>query len=422
MRKAFSLVKKRQKANAVKISDFEGRKKRLKEVRCQCIGNEALLEQAIENLRRNGIKVYLAKNKEEAILFTAAEIDGAKLVVKSKSNLTKEIGLTEALKPLGVKAVETDIGDRIIQLCGGVPSHPTGPASHLSRHDIAGVLSHHLGKKVESTPEELVEQVKNEIAIYLNEARIGITGANAIVAEEGAILLIHNEGNIIQVTTRPGKHIVLAGTDKIYPNIEEAINMLKLQTFYATGSLSTSFINIISGASQTADIEKKLIKGVHGPKEICLILVDNYRSDIANSEYKELLSCIGCGQCLLVCPAYAVYGSEFGNDSQLGGKGVLYSALSDGAAAQSDDGLNICLSCRKCLQNCPVDIDTPSMIAKLRLERQKVALEPHLATAYNFVASHLEWIGHALWLEGLLLASKFLQEPDNGHDFEKDES
>ena len=226
----------------------------------------------------------------------------------------------------------------------------------------------------------------------------------------------------MQVATRSGKHIVLAGTDKIYPNLEEAINMLKLQTFYATGSLSTSFINIISGTSQTADIEKQLIKGVHGPKEICLILVDNHRSDIASSEYKELLSCIGCGQCLLVCPAYAVYGSEFGNDSQLGGKGVLYSALSDVTAAPSDDGLNMCLSCRKCLQNCPVGIDTPSMITKLRLERRKVALEPHLATAYDFVTSHLEWIGRALWLEGLLLSSKFLQETDNGHVLEDDES
>jgi L-lactate dehydrogenase complex protein LldG len=273
------------------------------------------------------------------------------------------------------------------------------------------VLSRHFGKKVESTPEELVKLVKDEIVTYLGKARVGITGANAIAAAEGSILLVHNEGNIVQVATRPGKHIVLAGIDKIYPTIEEAINMIKLQTFYATGSLATSFVNIISGPSQTADIEKQLIKGVHGPEEICLILVDNHRSDIANSEFRDLLYCIGCGQCLLVCPAYVVYGSKFGNDSQLGGRGLIYSMLS-GQSATPKKGIDLCLTCRKCQQNCPVDIDTPSMITKLRLDRRKVAMEPHLATAYDFVASHVEWIGSALCLEALLLYSRLLPEPD----------
>jgi len=340
------------------------------------------------------------------------ELGSDKLVVKSKSNLTKEIELAKALKEKGIQVVETDIGDRIIQLCGDLPSHPTGPASHLSRHDIAKVLSRYFAREVKSAPEELVNLIKDEITAYLGKARIGITGANAIVAAEGSILLVHNEGNIIQVSTRPGKHIVLAGTDKIYPTIEEAINMIKLETFYATGSLATSFINVISGPSQTADIEKQLIKGVHGPTEICLILVDNHRDDIANSEYKDLLYCIGCGQCLLVCPAYAVYGSRFGNDSQLGGRGVLYSALSDSVDGE-EEGIDLCLSCRKCQQNCPVGIDTPSMITKLRLERREIAVEPHLATAYDFVVSHIEWIGSAIRLEALLLASRILSKSNN---------
>ena len=409
MRKAFNVVRKRQRANISRIPDLEARRKKLKQAREKAIGNEALLKKAIENLEQNGIKVYRADNREEAISLVISEIGDNRLVVKSKSNLTKEIGLTEALEAAGIDVIETDIGDRIIQLCGGMPSHPTGPASHLTRHDIARILSAHLGKTVKPTAREIVELIRDEISAYISKAKIGITGANAIAAEDGAILLLHNEGNIVQVSMRPEKHIVLAGTDKIYPGIEEALNMLKLQTFYATGALATSFINIIAGSSQTADIEKQLIKGVHGPMEICLILVDNRRSEIAGSEYKELLYCIGCGQCLLVCPAYNVYGKRFGFDSQLGGRGLVYSALSLEAHASADDGLDLCLTCRKCQQHCPLAIDIPSMVNKLRLEKHTKVLEPHLQTAYDFVRAHIEWLGNAVKLEVLLLIARLLR-------------
>ena len=259
MKKAFNVVKKRQRTNISRIPDLEDRKARLKETRRKAIGNEILLNQAIDNLKQNGIKVSMATTKDMAISLVIDEISDAKLVVKSKSNLTKEIALTEALEAVDIETIETDIGDRIIQLCSDAPSHPTGPASHLTRHDIAETLSTHFGKKVEPSAKEIVEAMRSEISTYVSKATIGITGANAIAAEEGAILLLHNEGNIIQVATRPGKHIVLVGIDKIYPNIEEAINMLKLQTFYATGSLMTSFISIVSSPSQTADIEKQLV-------------------------------------------------------------------------------------------------------------------------------------------------------------------
>jgi L-lactate dehydrogenase complex protein LldG len=413
MRKAFNVVRKRQQANIHRIPDIEGRKRKLRQARRRAIGNEALLKQAVENLRQNGIKVYRVDSREEAVSLVVREIGDNRLVVKSKSNLTKEIALTAALEQMGIEIIETDIGDRIIQICGDTPSHPTGPASHLTKFDIAEILSAHLGRKVEPNAETLVQLIKDEIYGYIGNSTIGITGANAIVAEDGALLLLHNEGNILQVSTRPEKHIILAGIDKIYRNTEEALNMLKLQTFCATGSLATSFVNIISSPSQTADIEKQLIKGVHGPRELCVILVDNHRADIAKSEYKDLLYCIGCGQCLLVCPAYGVYGNRFAIDSQLGGRGLVYSALSSEISVNGIKGLDLCLSCRKCRQNCPVAIDIPSMVTKLRLERQSKILEPHLQTAYDFIRAHVEWIGSALRLEMLLLALKLSSKADN---------
>ncbi|UCH51782.1 MAG: lactate utilization protein [Chloroflexota bacterium] len=413
MRKAFNVVRKRQRANIRSIPDLENRKKRLRQTRENSVGNEALLTQAMEHLSQNGIKVYRADSKEEAIELVIREISDSKLIVKSKSNLTKEIGLTEALELVGIEIIETDIGDRIIQLCGDAPSHPTGPASHLTRHDIAKILSAHFGKKVQPTARVIVGLIRDEISEYVGKATIGITGANAIAAEEGAILLVHNEGNILKVAMRPEKHIVFAGIDKIYPNIEEALHMLRLQTFYATGSLMTSFINIISSTSQTADIEKQLIPGVHGPKELCLILVDNHRGDIAKSEYKELLYCIGCGKCLLVCPSYGVYGNRFSVDSHLGGRGLVYSSLNGEASTEADEPLDLCLSCKKCQQNCPLAIDIPSMVTSLRLEKRKKVLGPHLQTACDFVRAHIEWIGNAIWLEMLLLVSRLSSSSDS---------
>jgi L-lactate dehydrogenase complex protein LldG len=414
MRRAFNVVRKRQQANIHRIPDLEGRKKRLRQARKRAIGNEALLKQAVENLRQNGIKVYRADSREEAISLVVREIGDNKLVVKSKSNLTKEIALTVALEAIGIEIIETDIGDRIIQICGDVPSHPTGPASHLTKYDIAEILSAHFRQKVEPIAEPIVELLRDEISTYINRSTIGITGANAIVADDGAILLLHNEGNILQVSMRPEKHIIFAGIDKIYRNMEEALNMLKLQTFCATGSLATSFVNIISSPSQTADIEKQLIKGVHGPKELCVILVDNHRGDIARSEYKDLLYCIGCGQCLLACPAYNVYGNRFGVDSQLGGRGLVYSALNSEASVEGNKGLDLCLSCRKCQQNCPIAIDIPSMVAKLRLENRRKILGPHLQTAYDFLRAHIECVGNVIWNEALLLLSDCRGRQVNG--------
>jgi len=406
MRKAFNVVRSRQRANIHRIPDLEGRKRRLRQARKHAVGNEAIINQAVENLRQNGIKVYTAAGREEAVSLVIKEIGRNRVVVKSKSNLTKEIRLTTALEQKGVQVVETDIGDRIIQLCREAPSHPTGPASHLTKHEIAKMLSDYYGQKVGPTAKGIVDFIRVRIAEHIESSMIGITGANAIAAEEGSVLLLHNEGNIIQVAVRPGKHIIVAGIDKIYQNIEEAINMLKIQTFCATGSLKTAFVNIISAPSQTADIEKQLIPGVHGPSELCLILVDNHRRDIARSEYRDLLNCIGCGQCLLVCPAYGVYGQRFSADGHLGGRGLVYSALSERPGIDPGKEIDLCLSCRKCRQNCPLDIDIPSMIIKLRLEKHNRLREPRLAATYDFLRAHMEWIGSALSLEMRLFGLK----------------
>ncbi|NJD76874.1 MAG: lactate utilization protein [Candidatus Methanoperedens sp.] len=379
LRKAFNSVKERQALNHFK--DFTLRNKRLKSSRELCVGNAEILEKAIGNLTKNGIKVHLVKEKQEAIDIILNEIGQEKLVVKSKSNVTKEIELTKSLEKKGVTVVETDIGDRVLQILKASPSHPTGPVTHLPAKEIARGLSKFYNIPINDEPDDIVKIVREDVITNINKARIGITGANAITAEEGSIVMTHNEGNIYEVMRRD-KHIVVTSIDKVYPDIEEAMNMLKILSYNATGSMIPSFVEVISGVSKTADIEKKFIKGVHYPSEITLILIDNKRSELAGNGFKEILYCVGCGNCLLHCPMYNTIGNEFAKGNNLGGRGLAYYSLYNN---EKDEMLDFCLSCGRCKKNCPLELDIPAIIKKIRSSGVS-------SDIYCFLKSHMVWV------------------------------
>lgn len=379
LRRAFDSVKERQAINS--FEDFARRRKGLILSREHCVGNEELLLKAIDNLKKNGIKVYLIKEKHEALEIILNETGQEKLIVKSKSNVTKELELTKFLEKKGLSVIETDIGDRILQVLDAKPSHPTGPVTHLSAKSIAKGISRYYDLPVNGTPEEIVKIVKEDIISNLNKAKVGITGANAITAEEGSIIMTHNEGNIHEVA-RKEKHIVVTSIDKLYPDIESAINMLKILSFNATGSLIPSFVDVISGVTKTADVEKKFIKGVHNPSETILVLIDNKRSELAKNGFRELLYCIGCGNCLLHCPMYNTIGNEYAIDNNLGGRGIAYYSIYND---EPHEKLELCLGCGKCKENCPLELDIPEMIKKLR--SRGISSE-----FYFFLRSHMIWI------------------------------
>jgi len=386
LRKAFASVKQRQNKNIP--PDLEEKIKRLKAVRELSVGNEELLTRAIKKLEENGIRVYTAKSKNDAVGIILKEVGDERLVVKSKSNVTKEIELTAELQSRGIEVIETDIGDRILQVLKSKPSHPTGPVAHLSAKAIAEGLSKFYNKKINEDPEDIVRFVRDEIKRYIEKAQVGITGANAVTAEEGSIVLAHNEGNIFEVI-RKKKHIVVTAIDKVYPTVEDAINMLKVLCFNATGSLIPSFVEIISSVSKTADVEKKFFKGVHSPEEIILILLDNKRTEIIDKGFKELLYCIDCGNCLLHCPMYNTVGNYFAEEKYLGGKGLAYQSLSK---EEVNKKLEFCLTCGKCRENCPLSIDVPAVIRSIRSESLPEEI-------YYFLKSHLLWLYYALRLK-----------------------
>lgn len=357
MRRAFGLVVRKQAEQGCLVPDMEARKARLRSTRLRSLQDGDLYKEAQRRLGENGFTVRFAADAEEAVSMVVDELGEERLLVKSKTNISKEIGLTHRLEESGIQVVETDIGDRIVQLYGGEAVHPTGPSAHLTRYEIAGLLSDKLNEKIEPDPYLLIEAVERDIQDAIGRARIGLTGVNAVAAFEGAVVLVNNEFNIESVSMLPGKQIILASIDKIYPDLEEALNMVKLQTFFATGEQLTSSVRIVSGPSKTADIEKKLFRGVQGPREMVIIFVDNGRSEVlADDEYRELLACIGCGACLLECPAYALVGPVFGMTGRLGGPGVSLSGKLAGAQEAIDNGLNLCTTCGACTARCPAEI------------------------------------------------------------------
>jgi len=392
------------------LGDLDARRRRARVARQAALADRSMLEMAISRMRENGIRVILARSREEALQSVLGEIGDERLIVKSKSNITKEIGLTPFLEDNGIRVIETDAGDRIVQLARTKPVHPTGPAANFTRYEVAELLGRHLGRRVDPDPDSLLEVIRTEIASYIQRASIGITGVNFITAEEGCMVIVHNEGNVTLCSRRPRKHIAVSAVEKVVPNLEEAMSLVKLQTFYATGSISSSYVDVISAPSRTADIEKKLFYGVHPPEEVVLVLLDAGREVVD----KEMLYCVNCGGCLLQCPVYDVLGREFGGPTYLGGRGLCITGELEGMEVAVEGGLALCTNCGVCTERCPVMIDTARLIreSRARAFEQRLLPNPRHEEMLSNIADHGHpWPGGAeartAWAEGTEL-------PDDG--------
>ena len=372
MRKSFNTVKSR--SNSIKDSESTKRlTKRVQEIKKYSFENrDELFNQVIDSFKRNGIEVEFAKTSQDALDIIDGLIDeyDAEVIAKAKSNTLGEINLKNHLK---IDVVETDLGDRILQLkkTDNKPVHPTGPASHLNIDDITGIVNESLDVNVSPDAHEIMQAVRADVLKRLENARVGISGANAIASEEGSLVMVHNEGNISIVSLKD-LHIIVAGIDKIVPTLEDAISIVKLETIFATGSYVTSYMNVISGPSKTADIEKKLIKNMYGAERVVVILLDNGRSEAI----EECLYCIGCGNCIVHCPVYNAVGNEFGFNNYLGGRGVAMSKFIEDDETCFNSGLYMCTLCGLCTLNCPLSIPTNEILENMRKLSTDVGFYP----------------------------------------------
>lgn len=343
-----------------------------------------LLELACENLEDHGVQVIRAKDYREAQKAIYDIVKNESWVAKSKSNTAGEICLTEYLEAKNINVLETDLGDRIVQLhAHSQPSHPIGPAAHLNMKMIAQILEGEFNISIEPQPRPILEVIKADVLDKLVKCRVGITGANSVAAEDGSLLMVHNEGNISLVSMLD-THIILVGIDKLVSTIEDAISVVKLETIYATGKTVPAYMNIISSPSKTADIEQILLDDMYGPRRVVVILLDNGRLKALKDD-PDCLLCIGCGSCIVNCPIYHALGPEYGYKRHLGGRGVVLSRFIQDKKTCYDSGLFKCTLCGLCTIECPLDISTNKLVEKLRIELTDSYMfpEPHAKIVDN---------------------------------------
>ncbi|MBM4241631.1 MAG: lactate utilization protein [Euryarchaeota archaeon] len=371
MRESFHILEERRN----NLMEYEATKKlmdRVKKIRENSISNlDNLIKTAKTNFETNGIDFIFAEDSKKALSEIYKLVKDETVVAKSKSNTIFEIGLTTFLEDKEIEVVETDMGDRIVQLDpeSRAPSHPIGPASHLNVEDIAQIVSEKFIVEIEPDPHAIIKVIKTDIINELSHCKIGITGANSIAAEDGSIILVHNEGNI-SLLSMQDLHIVVVGIDKLVRTIEDAISVVKLETIFATGTTVPAYMNVISSPSKTADIEQVLIEDMYGAKKVVVIMIDNGRSE-ASKKCRECLLCIGCGSCVVSCPVYNAVGYDFGYRGYLGGRGIALSRFIENEKTCFEGGLFFCTLCGLCTLDCPVEVPTNEMIEKLREDSVK---------------------------------------------------
>jgi len=345
-------------------------KEKARAIKEECIKRlPQLIQEFSEEAKKSGARIYHVSTPRDALqqIEKIAHRKKAKLIVKSKSMVSEEIGLNDFLEKKGFKVVETDLGEWIVQLAKERPSHITAPALHKTKEEVAKILGEHLGIQVPSDSKEIVRLVREKMRQYFIEADIGISGANIAVAETGTLVIISNEGNARLVTSLPPVHIALLTTEKFVQSLEQAATLIKALTTASSGLKLTSYVSFISGPSRTTDIEKELVIGAHGPEELHIIILDNKRLKIARDEtLKEILYCLKCGGCMLVCPVFQVVGGHvFGGPVYPGGIGILLTAMAH-SAKEISSLLDYCADCKKCNTFCPVGIPTSELLLELK--------------------------------------------------------
>ena len=348
-----------------------------------------LIDAAKEAMEDHGMRVHIARDGAEANKIVAdlcgKEGWNAELAVKAKSIASEEIELNKHLTEFtGITVWETDVGALLLQLMDGKAMHPTGVSIAVPREIAAEYFSKLAGKTLPPDPQILVAFVREFIRGKIMDADVGITGANAITADTGSIYLLENEGNVRLVTSIPDKQIVLTGIEKIMPSRDVADMYVKVMPVYTTGAEAINYLNIIGGVSVSSDIERVSVKPASGPDEIDVILLDNGRMELLkDQDFHEILICLKCGACLMECPLWNVVAGYYGEHVYMGGFGTILTAFTKGLEAAVAQAFT-CTLCGKCKDICPMGIDVPEMIRKLRqrIVEQGIA-RPHERIASN---------------------------------------
>jgi L-lactate dehydrogenase complex protein LldF len=352
------------------LPDAEAVRDRGRAIRIETLSRlDYYLEQFAANVEKRGGRVHWAADAAEArkiILDIVKAVPpspggrGARgegeMVAKSKSMVSEEIELNHALEAAGIRAVETDLGEFIVQLRRETPSHLITPAVHLRREDVSELFHKEFGMEPTLDVETMTAVARAELRRVFFGADVGLSGVNFGVAETGTIAIVTNEGNARLCTTLPRVHVALMGLERLVPTLADLEVMMRLLPRSATAQKLSSYVSLITGPRRPGEPD--------GPEELHVVLLDNGRSRVLGGELAESLLCIRCGACLNVCPVYReigghAYGSTYG--------GPIGSVVSP-ALFGSDFGelANASSLCGACRDICPVRIDIPTMLLAVR--------------------------------------------------------
>ncbi|SEB78720.1 LutB/LldF family L-lactate oxidation iron-sulfur protein [Paenibacillus sp. GP183] len=362
------------------------------------------LTQFSDNVVNSGGHVYFCKTADDAVkqFIEIAEMKKARLVAKGKSMVSEEIHLNHHLEEIGIEAIETDLGEYILQLAKETPSHLIIPAIHKNKQQIADLFTEASGKELMPETKVLADYAKQKLRNYFLEADIGLTGCNFGVAESGSITLVSNEGNGRMVSTLPKTHVVVMGMERLIPTFEDLEVMLNMLARSATGQKLTTYTSLITGPRRPEDLD--------GPEELHVIILDNGRSSqLGDPVFQEVLNCIRCAACLNVCPVYRHIGGHAYGSVYSGPIGAVLTPLIQQDMKEAGQLSYASSLCGACYEACPVKIPLHDMLVQLRHRKVKMKLTP-MAERIAFRTFQTAF-GHVTLYKMAIKSAYYMQKP-----------
>lgn len=318
-----------------------------------------LLEQLEANLTKRGVTVLWAIDADECNrhVLDIARTHNVRKAIKSKSMATEEVKLNDALETNGIEVVESDLGEFIVQIAHDHPSHIVFPIIHKTKEQVRDLFMDKLHMPPSDDPQVITAAARVHMRQKFIDADMGITGANFAIAETGHLVTVSNEGNARMTSSLPRVHVAVVGIEKVIATLEDFTTLVQLLPRSATGQRMTSYTHLFGGPAHPTDPD--------GPEHQYVILLDNGRSRIHATEYAEVLACIRCGACLNTCPVYQNVGGHSYGWVYPGPIGAIVTPLLTGIhnATPLPHASSLCGSCKSA---CPVDIDIPNMLLRLR--------------------------------------------------------